>query len=314
MLTDPNLPAADWPDHQRLHQYAGPHNETWGGGTLEVDTDAADGLVVGQPAAPVLRGPDESAVPSELAVAPGKTATVALTLRGVAGTRASVHWQAAAPAGLAVTPDQGSVDLWPGAVYSVTLTLTPSALMAAARYDVPITVTAGSQAVAKTFVLVSVVRAGATLPTASPVVLYAADRASMAVAAQLARALALPPGDVTGGYRRAWADASGGRDLVLAVGEPAADALFFNVCGWANPGGLPAGYTPFYYVGEPLPRPPGRDYFELADMSTAAGTALLTTQLTQYALAGTLPDYGSAPAAPVPPTLTCLGSPDVTVP
>jgi hypothetical protein len=239
---------------------------------------------------------------------------VQLSLRGVAGTPASVNWQVAAPAGLAVTPSQGSVDLWPGGVYTVTLRLSPSARLAAGRYDMPITVTAGTQAVARTFVLVSVVRAGATLPTAYPLALYAADRASMAVAAQVARALALPPGDVTGSFKRAWADVAGGRDLVLAVGEPAANALYFNVCGWTDPGGLPAGSTPFAYVGEPVQRPPGQDYFELADMGTAAGTALVATKVTQYALAGTLPNYGSAPAVSVPPSLTCLGSPNVKVP
>ena len=314
VLTDPSVPNADWPNHQRLHQYSGPHNEKWGGDTEEIDTDAADGLVVGLRTAPVLHGPIESAVPSELAVARGTTGTVQLSLRGVAGTPPSVNWQVAAPAGLAVTPDHGRVDLWPGSVYSVTLHLSPLARLAAGRYDMPITVTAGTQAVARTFVLVSVVRAGTTLPTAYPLVLYAADRASMAVAAQIARALALPPGDVTGSFSRAWADVAGGKDLVLAAGEPAANALYFNVCGWTDPAGLPAGSTPFYYVGEPLQRPPGRNYFELADMSTAAGTALALTQVTQYALAGTLPNYGSAPAASAPPTLTCLGSPNIKVP
>jgi len=76
------------------------------------------------------------------------------------------------------------------------------------------------------------------------------------------------------------------------------------------PAHLRAGYTPFYYLGQPLRRAPGRNYFELSDMSTAAGTAQLTIQLTQYAIAGTLPDYGSVPAAPVAPTLACLGSPN----
>jgi hypothetical protein len=281
---------------------------------MQIDTDAADGLVVGLRTAPVLHGPVESAVPSELAVARGTTGAVQLSLRGVAGTPASVNWQVAAPAGLAVTPSHGRVDLWPGSVYSATLQLSPSARLANGRYDMPITVTAGTQAIAKTFVLVSVVGAGATLPTPYPLVLYAADHASMAVAAQVARALALPPGDLTGSFSQAWTDVAGGRDLVLTVGEPAANALYFNVCGWPDPRGLPAGVTPFYYMGEPQQRPPGRNYFELADMSTAAGTALVATQVTQYALAGTLPNYGSAPAASAPPALTCLGSPNIKVP
>jgi Domain of unknown function (DUF1906) len=316
VLTDSAVPNADWANHQRLHQYAGPHGETWGGGTLDIDSDAADGLVAGLATAPVLRGPDESATPSELRVAPGQTSKVTLTLRGVAGTAASVRWQVTAPAGLVAAPDNGTANLSAGAVLSIPLTVTPSKALAARRYDLPITVTAGSgsQPVAKTFVLVSVVPAGRTLPTAHPLVLYAADRGDMNTAVAIARALALPSGDVIGSFSRAWADAAGGKDLVLAVGRQAANALYFNVCGWANPARMRAGSTPFYYPGEPQQQSPGRNYFELSDMSTAVGTAQLTTQLTQYALAGTLPDYGSGPAVPTPPTLTCLGSPNVSVP
>jgi hypothetical protein len=313
VLTDTAVPNADWAAHQRLHQYSGPHEETWGGATLQIDSDAVDGLVAGLPAAPVVRGPVETAVPSELTVAPGRTATVQLTLRGVPNTQASVHWQVTAPSGLAVTPGQGSVDLPPGAVFSVPLTLAPSKSLAARRYDVPVTVTAGSQPVATTFVLVSVVAAGKALPTAYPLVLYAADPASMTAAVAIAQALALPPADVTGSFSHAWAATAAGHDLVLAVGEAAANALYLNACGWANPAKTHGGSTPFYYLGEPQQRLPGRNYFELADVSTAAGTAQLTTQLTQYALAGTLPNAGSTPPAPAPPALTCLGSPNVRV-
>jgi hypothetical protein len=32
-----------WPYHQRIHQYLGGHNETWGGITINIDTDAVDG-------------------------------------------------------------------------------------------------------------------------------------------------------------------------------------------------------------------------------------------------------------------------------
>jgi hypothetical protein len=172
-------------------------------------------------------------------------------------------------------------------------------------------VTAGSQPVAKSFVLVSVVPSGGTLTAAHPLVLYAADKTSMSAAVAIAQALALPLSDVTGSFSRAWTDTAGGRDLVLAVGQPAANALYFNVCGWANPANRKAGSTPFYYPGEPQRQSPGRDYFELSDTSAAAGTAQLTAQLTQYALAGTLPDQATVPAAP---TLACLGSPNVSVP
>lgn len=34
-----------WPDHQRLRQYAGDHRETWGGVSLTIDSNAADGEI-----------------------------------------------------------------------------------------------------------------------------------------------------------------------------------------------------------------------------------------------------------------------------
>jgi glycoside hydrolase-like protein len=310
VLTDHAVPNGDWANHQRLHQYTGPHNETWGGGTLNIDGDAADGLVAGLPAVPVLHGPDESVAPSELPVAPGQAAGVRLTLRGVPNTPVTVRWQVAAPKGLAVSPVAGNVDLWPGAVLSVQLRLAPAKSLAAARYSLPITVTAGGKPVASSFVLVSVVPAGRTLTTAHPILLYAADKTSMSTAVATARALALPLSDVTGSFSQAWNATAGGKALVLAVGQPAADALYFNVCGWANPAKRKAGSTPFYYPGAPQRQSPGRDYFELSDTPNAAGTAQLTTQLTQYALAGTLPEHATVPAAP---TLACLGSPNVPV-
>ena len=36
------IPAADWPNHQRLHQYRGGHNATYGGVTINIDSDYVD--------------------------------------------------------------------------------------------------------------------------------------------------------------------------------------------------------------------------------------------------------------------------------
>ncbi len=36
------VPSADWPNHQRLHQYQGGHNATYGGVTLNIDSDYVD--------------------------------------------------------------------------------------------------------------------------------------------------------------------------------------------------------------------------------------------------------------------------------
>jgi Domain of unknown function (DUF1906) len=42
------MPAGLWTDHQRLHQYRGGHNETWGGSTLNIDNDQLDVYLGGQ--------------------------------------------------------------------------------------------------------------------------------------------------------------------------------------------------------------------------------------------------------------------------
>jgi hypothetical protein len=313
-LSDPSyLPDSDWPG-QRLHQYYGGHNETWGGVTLNVDSDSQGGAVAGLAGVRQARRPVLLGEPDALPVAPGQSGTAVLVVRGSTKAPAAVSWQAHAPAGLTVTPSQGTTFVPPGAVRIVPLRVTAGASLAPGRYQVPVTGTAGGQVLTETFELVSVVPPGAALPTSYPVVLYAADPASMAVAAATARTLALPPGDVTGSFSQAWTDVSGGADLVLAVGQAAGDALNFNACGWSNPAGEAGGSTPFFDVGVPLQSPPGADIFEPAGGSSTFVTARLTSQLAQYALAGTLPDDGGPPAGPAAFQDTCLGSPDVTVP
>lgn len=44
---DPNIPSSDWTNHQRLHQYSGAHNETYGGVTINIDGDYLDGATAG---------------------------------------------------------------------------------------------------------------------------------------------------------------------------------------------------------------------------------------------------------------------------
>jgi hypothetical protein len=39
------LPGHLWPNHQRIRQYTGGHNETWGGVVLRIDSDVLDGVV-----------------------------------------------------------------------------------------------------------------------------------------------------------------------------------------------------------------------------------------------------------------------------
>ena len=48
---DPYVSDSLWTNHQRVHQYKGGHNETWGGVTINIDSDYVDGAVV-SPVAP----------------------------------------------------------------------------------------------------------------------------------------------------------------------------------------------------------------------------------------------------------------------
>lgn len=65
---DPYVPASSWANHQRIHQYQGGHNESYGGATLNIDNDYVDGAAVGT-AAPVA-GSDDPVGALELAGSP----------------------------------------------------------------------------------------------------------------------------------------------------------------------------------------------------------------------------------------------------
>jgi hypothetical protein len=49
---DPYVSDSLWANHQRVHQYKGGHNETWGGVTINVDDNYVDGAVVAPSAPP----------------------------------------------------------------------------------------------------------------------------------------------------------------------------------------------------------------------------------------------------------------------
>jgi hypothetical protein len=51
---DPYLPASAWASHQRIHQYHGGHNETYGLVTINIDNDYVDGATVGVRTRPAL--------------------------------------------------------------------------------------------------------------------------------------------------------------------------------------------------------------------------------------------------------------------
>jgi hypothetical protein len=313
VLTDSFVPVGDWPGH-RLHQYYGGHNETWGGDTANVDNDVIGGTVAGLPGGGNTPRPVILGQPDAASAAPGKSTAVTLTIDGTAQGASTVSWQASPPTGITITPLSGTTTVPAGGSDTVTLTVTLTASLAGGRYNVPITATSGGRPITETFELISAAPAGTTLPTAYPIVLYAADQTSMATAVAEAKRLALPAGDVTGTFVTAWNDLTGGSDLLLAVGQAADNALFFNACGWTNPAGTGAGSTPFSYLGLPWQQPAGAGNYEPSDSSTKAATAALAAQLSHYALTGTLPNEGVTPEAISLPKDRCLGSPSVPVP
>jgi glycoside hydrolase-like protein len=44
---DPNVPSTGWTSHQRIHQYQGGHNESYGGVTINIDTNYVDAATAG---------------------------------------------------------------------------------------------------------------------------------------------------------------------------------------------------------------------------------------------------------------------------
>jgi hypothetical protein len=44
---DSEVPSSEWASHQRIHQYRGGHNDTYGGATINIDSDYVDAATVG---------------------------------------------------------------------------------------------------------------------------------------------------------------------------------------------------------------------------------------------------------------------------
>ena len=67
---DPVVPSNAWTQHQRIHQYRGGHNETYGGVTINIDNDSVDGATVGEASLPPVAEEDPVGA-LELAAAAG---------------------------------------------------------------------------------------------------------------------------------------------------------------------------------------------------------------------------------------------------
>jgi hyaluronoglucosaminidase len=139
--------------------------------------------------------------------------------------------------------------------------------------------------------------------------LYAADPADYQAALAAASAAGLPADQVTQSFAVAWDQTSSGEYLVIAVGGPADDALYYNVCGWTAPDGLGAGSTPFSYAAGPGDSLPPMNIYENGAGQTAGGTAALSADLAYYAVHGSFPPGVTSPPPAAAPEYACAGSP-----
>lgn len=138
------------------------------------------------------------------------------------------------------------------------------------------------------------------------VLLYAATPAD-AQSAQVAAAVAgLPASQVTRSYAVAWDAVLSGSYLVIAVGLPAANALFRNPCKWVTPAGDDGG-TPFAPAPAPLSELPPRNGFEAA--AAAKQTPQYAIDVAYYATHGTLPPGVTTLPTRAQPTRACSGTP-----
>ncbi len=135
--SDAAVSGSEWASHQRLHQYKGGHDETYGGVTLNIDNDYLDGATVGLGgAATIASGPPTNISPPAI----GGVARVARTLSvssgawsGTPGISYAYQWQLCTPACTNIVGATGK-----------TLKLVPADLDASVRVMVAASNPAGS--------------------------------------------------------------------------------------------------------------------------------------------------------------------------
>ena len=77
-VTSAYIPATDWPNNQRLHQYQGGHNETYGKVTINIDNDFLDGATADTSGSIATALPPPP--PPTLKVSPASDGTVSLSM------------------------------------------------------------------------------------------------------------------------------------------------------------------------------------------------------------------------------------------
>jgi Domain of unknown function (DUF1906) len=105
---DPYVPVVDWAAHQRLHQYQGGHNATYGGVTINIDSDYLDGATAGAgQRTGVVPVPTVAPAPA-LTVSPHVDGSITLNA-GWSGATGVAGWQVLAGSNPAALTPLGSV-------------------------------------------------------------------------------------------------------------------------------------------------------------------------------------------------------------
>ena len=83
--SDPYVPSSEWANHQRLHQYSGGHNETYGGVTINIDSNYLDAATAGASGAAASQGPPPVPPPT-LAISSASDGTTTVTASWAGGS------------------------------------------------------------------------------------------------------------------------------------------------------------------------------------------------------------------------------------
>ena len=142
----------------------------------------------------------------------------------------------------------------------------------------------------------------------SEVYLYAADSFDFQIALGAAATTQIPWQNVIGNFYDAWNIVASGKFLVIAVGAPANNALYYNPCGWPNPVNEGAGATPFDLAPSPKDTIPGPNWYENAAGDLAYQTYLIAGALVYYATHGSFASGLSPYPSPISPFNVCAGS------
>lgn len=139
-----------------------------------------------------------------------------------------------------------------------------------------------------------------TIP-ASKVFLYAADGSDYSSALEIADEFGLPDGNIVGSFANAWTAAYSGDFMLIAIGAPANNAMYYNPCGFS---GYSQGSTPFSRVDVPISNLPGKTYY-----MNAAGETKTDSYDLAYAYVDCAINGGDCTASliPIAPEQTCSG-------